>query len=114
MTDEFLKIPKSRMSSRERHLRSQLAQLVSSVGLIRASLNPRNKVCGKPTCRCARGEKHRCLYLLRREGGKRSQLFIPRSLESEAQLCVEAYHRLGELLDELSRIYWDRLKRRDP
>ena len=114
MPERFPRLPKSRMSPRERQLRSQLAQLVSSAGLIRASLNPRDKVCGKPTCRCTRGQRHHSLYLLRNQGAKRSQLFIPRALEPQAQQWVEAHHRLRELLDELSGIYWDKLQRREP
>jgi hypothetical protein len=73
----------------------------------------REKSCGKPTCRCARGEKHPALYLVASEGGKLRQLFIPRSLEDETRECVEAYQKIRELLEELSQIYWDKLKRRE-
>lgn len=107
------RIAKARMSTDERHLRSQLAQLVSSVGLIHATLNPREKVCGKPSCRCARGDKHRSLYLTVSDGGKTRQLFIPRSLEPQARQWVDSYQRLRQLLDELSQIYWDKLRRRE-
>lgn len=112
--ERFPAILKNRMTGRERYLRSQLTQLVSSVGLVRASLNPRDKLCGKPTCRCTRGEKHRSLYLLRSEDAKRRQLFIPRSLESQACEWVEAYQHLRDLVDELSQIYWEKLQRREP
>lgn len=102
------------MSAEERHLRSQLVQLLSGVGLLRASLNPRQKVCGKPACRCARGEKHSALYVMASTEGKPRQLFVPRSLEPQARQWVASYQRIRELLEELSRLYWDKLARREP
>lgn len=106
-------IPKARMSARERELRSRLAQLLSRAALARGSLSVREKSCGKPTCRCARGEKHRAVYLVASDGGKVRQLFIPRTLEAETRECVETYQRIRELLEELSRLHWDKLQRRE-
>lgn len=114
MPDTPPRIPRAHMSPEERHLRSQLVQLLSGVGLLRATLNPRHKVCGKPSCRCARGEKHPALYVIAREGGKPQQLFVPHSLEPQARQWVSSYQRIRELLDELSWIYWDKLSRREP
>jgi hypothetical protein len=108
------RIPRARMSPEERHLRSQLVQLLSSVGFMRATLNPRQKVCGKPGCRCARGEKHFALYVVASEDGKPRQLFVPRTLEPQARQWVASYQRIRELLEELSRLYWDKLSRREP
>ena len=78
------------MSAQERELRSRLAQLLTRAAIVRGSLSVREKSCGKPTCRCARGEKHRAVYLVASEEGKLRQLFIPRSLEADARECVEA------------------------
>lgn len=107
------RLPRSRMSSEERHLRSQLVQMLSGVGLLRATLNPRQKVCGKSGCRCAHGEKHSALYVVASEDGKPHQLFVPRSLEPQARQWVASYQRIRELLEELSRLYWDKLSRRE-
>jgi hypothetical protein len=101
------------MNAAERRIRSQLAQLVSGFPLVRGSPSVRGRTCGKPNCRCARGEKHVSLYLVASEGGKPQQLFIPKALESEARRWVEDYRRVRELLEELSKIYWDKLKRRE-
>jgi hypothetical protein len=108
------RIPRVRMSPEERHLRSQLVQLLSGVGLLRASLNPRQKVCGKPNCRCVRGERHPSLYVMASEDGKPRQLYVPHSLEPQVRQWVASYQRIRELLDELSRLYWDKLARREP
>jgi len=106
-------IPKARMSAREREIRSRLAQLLSREALVRATLSVREKSCGKPTCRCARGELHRALYLVASEEGKLHQLFIPRNLEAQVRECVESYQQIRDLLEELSRLYWDKLQRRE-
>ena|SRR5215204_7091135 len=108
------RISRAQMSPEERHLRSQLVQLLSGAGLLRATLNPRQKVCGTPGCRCARGEKHPALYVMVSRNGKPRQLYVPRSLEPQARQWVASYQRVRELLDELSRLYWDKLTRREP
>lgn len=102
------------MSLKERHLRSQLVQLLSGAGLLRATLNPRQKVCGKSSCRCARGEKHSALYVVASQDGKPHQLFVPHGLEPQARQWVSSYQRVRELLDELSWLYWDKLSDREP
>ena len=101
------------MSDREREIRSRLAQLLSREALVRATLAERERSCGKPYCRCARGEKHRGLYLVASDQGKLHQLFVPRKLESEARECVETYQKIRALLEELSSLYWEKLKRRE-
>jgi hypothetical protein len=108
------RISRAQMSSEERHLRSQLVQLLSGAGLLRATLHPCQKVCGKPGCRCARGEKHPALYVVVSRNGKPRQLYVARSLEPQARQWVASYQRVRHLLDELSRLYWDKLCRREP
>jgi hypothetical protein len=101
------------MSPREREIRSRLNQLIAREAMARGNLSERGKVCGKPNCRCASGEKHPALYLVASDEGRLRQLFIPRKMEAQARDCVEVYHKIRELLEELSQIYWDKLKKRD-
>ena len=58
------------MAPQERQCRSELAKLLSQYGILRGSPLRRQRVCGKPNCRCTRGQKHESLYLLVSEGGK--------------------------------------------
>lgn len=106
-------VPKARMSAREREIRSRLAQLLSREALVRATLSVREKSCGRANCHCARGELHPALYLVASDEGRRHQLFVPRNLADQARECVETYQKIRELLEELSRIYWDKLQRRE-
>jgi len=69
MPDTKRLISKGRMSSQERQLRSVLAKLLSQQGIIHGTLSLRHRVCGKPNCKCADGQKHEGLYLLVRHKG---------------------------------------------
>ena len=101
------------MSSRERQLRSSLAQLTSQAGLLRGSLSIRERLCGKPGCKCTRGEKHISLYLVVSVGGKYRQLFVPKKLESQVRSWVENHRRVRGLLEAVSGICLERVHRRE-
>src|ERR1017187_143317 len=90
------------MSSQERSLRSQLAQLVSSKGLIRGTISTRERVCGKQSCKCTRGEKQVGLYLVVNREGKVRQLFIPQAYEQQVRRWIEEYRRAEEILDQIA------------
>lgn len=101
------------MSSQERSLRSQLAQLVSSKGLIRGTLSTRERMCGKQSCKCTRGEKHVGLYLVVSRDGKVRQLFIPQAYEQKVRRWIEEYRRAEELLDQIADTYWSKIQNRE-
>jgi hypothetical protein len=114
MSDKDRPIPRAAMSVQERRFRSELAQLIDQKGILRGSLLVRRRVCGKPTCKCARGEGHESLYLVVTEGGRTRQLYVPKDWESRVRRWVENQHRARQLMEEISRIYWDRVRdRRD-
>jgi len=102
------------MSVRERQFRSRLAQVVTQRGVIRGTLLVRRRVCGKPTCRCARGERHESLYLAVSEGGRTRQLFVPRTWEAVVRQWVADYRQAQDLLEEISRLAWQKVRARDP
>lgn len=99
------KISRGSMSASERELRSRAAQLVGTTGLLHGTLVERAVVCGKKTCRCARGEKHRALYLTLREGKRQHQLYIPAALEPLVRDWVEQDRTVRGLLAKLSGIH---------
>jgi len=100
------------MSARERAIRSRLAQIVHGQPVMRATPCMREVTCGKASCRCARGDKHRALYVSCRVRGKSRQLFVPRSLEGQVRQWVANYRRVQELLEQLSELWWEELKAR--
>jgi hypothetical protein len=85
--------------------------------LIRGSFGTRARVCGKPSCRCAAGERHLAKYLAASDGGRMRQVHVPAEGEEHVRAGVERYRlfmsaradlaELGqqqlELVDELGR-----------
>lgn len=106
-------IPKIKMSVQERDFRSRLAQSVSSKGFIRGTLSIRERVCGKPVCKCMRGVKHVGLYLVASQDGKPRQLFIPQSYEKKVRQWIEEYRRAEKLLEEIADLHWDKIQKRE-
>lgn len=100
------------MDPAERRVRSQLVKLLSHQPLLRATLARRFRVCGKPGCRCTRGQKHEGLYLVIQQDGKYRQLYVPKDWEDKVTQWVNNAHQAQELMDELSRIYWDKVRQR--
>ena len=100
---------RSQMSSKERTTRSRIAKLIHYAPMMRATVTVRRVTCGKPNCRCAAGERHLAVYITSRKSRARRQLFIPREKEEEVRSWVGNYHRVCELLDELSELFWERV-----
>lgn len=104
---------RTHMTAQERRRRSGLTQLVSQRGLVRGNLLERRRVCGKPNCKCTRGELHVNLYLVFSENGKLRQLFVPRRWEPLIRQWVADYHDARRLLEEISRLYVEKLRKRE-
>jgi hypothetical protein len=79
---------------------------------MRGSLLVRRRVCGKKSCRCTRGQLHESLYLVINENGRTRQLYIPKDWEPAVRQWVEDYHQARLLMDEISRLYWEKVRAR--
>jgi hypothetical protein len=100
------------MPAAERSRRSRLAQLVHQRHFLRGTLSVRSRRCGKPNCRCAKGQPHISLYLVQSHGGKPRQVFVPKSREDHIRTAVEDYQQMQRLMEELSEMEWRRLMER--
>jgi len=103
---------RSQRSAPERHARSRLAQLITEQPFLRGSLVERARPCGKPTCRCQRGQLHRSLYLATRHRGQRALLYIPRALEGTVRLWVANGRRLRQQVQDLHQLQLEQLLQR--
>jgi hypothetical protein len=113
MSGKQREIPRGKMPTRERERRSRLAQLIHGAGLLRGTLAVRERVCGKANCKCARGEeKHVSLYLVASYEGRTRQLFIPKDWEPQVRRWVQHYQEARKLLEEVSLLYWDKVRKR--
>lgn len=96
-------------------LRAELQRLTRV--LVFGTLAERGRVCGKPTCRCARGEKHPAVQLAHWAGdGKTRSQHVPYAIVDTVREGVEAWHRaqaiLRELADRNRARVWTQARRR--
>lgn len=103
---------RSSLAAAERDLRSRIAQLLHSRWLLHATLAPRQRRCGKPNCRCTRGQLHVSLYVVQSRQGRLRQLYVPQHWESRVRQAVADYQQLQQLLEEVSEREWERLQSR--
>lgn len=103
---------RSSVSDAERRWRSRIAQMAHSQRWMRGTLSPRQGRCGKPNCRCARGELHSSLYLVQSHQGKARQLCVPKSWEERVRQAVSGYQEMQRLIEEVSEQEWARLRQR--
>ena len=103
---------RSQMTREEREFRSRLKPYIGYQELLRGTLSVRERVCGKPNCRCTKGKKHISLFLSRGKNGKVEQLYVPKEKEELVRRWVKNYRDVQKLLEKISSAYWDRLKRK--
>jgi len=105
-------------SERERfsRLRQTLLQLAGEIaGLVKPLFSDRpvikgtvyelKRKCGKPGCKCARGELHTRMVLSASEGGKTRLQVIPPGSLGEVQEKVRRYQELRRVRARLGEIY---------
>lgn len=102
------------MTPAERKLRSELTRLLHSEGILRGNLSLRERTCGKPNCRCVtQGQKHVALYVVLRDEGKFRQVFVPRDLHELVRGWVENHKRCRDLLEEISKLQYEKIRKRE-
>jgi len=85
-------------------------EIALSREVIRGSVVFLRRACGKTNCRCARGQKHRSLYLSRSKNGKTSMTYVPKKHEQKLLEASGRYQRIKALLNELSEANLKKLK----
>lgn len=103
---------RTHMAADERELRSTLNRLLCQEGVLHGTLVTRKRVCGKSTCRCTKGQLHESLYLVVTEGGKSRQMYVPRQWEAPVRQWIQQYLQARQLLDDLSRLHWQKVRHR--
>ena len=88
----------------EQQRREHVDSLVGSEALIEGSFVTLGRKCGKPTCRCASGEKHYSKFLSRSEQGRTRLIYIPAGDEVEVARKAERYRRLRQARAELMKL----------
>src|SRR5580658_6069910 len=105
-------IPSSTLRRRRAQLLKQMPSLET---LLRGSLIERYKRCGKPGCKCADGPGHGPKYYLSVSfPGRRPQMdYVPQEAHAQSAEFVANYHRAREILEAISEINHELLRRRE-
>ena len=81
--------------------------------VVRGSLIERHLRCGKPSCRCAKGQGHRAYYLtVSFARGRTEQVTVPKALVPAVERWLSNYDRWWRVLEEVGAINRDLLRRR--
>jgi hypothetical protein len=84
--------------------RRDLAPILEERGpLIRGFLGTRTRTCGKPSCRCAQGERHSSMYLSASDAGQTRQVHVPAADEVRVAEAVERYRRFRRARSQLAK-----------
>jgi hypothetical protein len=52
------------------------------------------------------------LYLVQSQAGKLRQICVPQAWQERVRRAVDDYHKMQELIEEVSELEWKRLKER--
>ena len=98
-----------------RRRRAALTRLVPPLrDILRGSLTERYLTCGKPDCKCARGERHGPVWYLSvsLDPSHRTGMTVPPAQLVQVQRGIESYRRVKEHLEKISDINRE-LRRRE-
>ncbi len=103
-------------SSLRRRRRALLRRFPNLEAILKGSLIERYKRCGKPGCKCARGRGHGPKYYLSiSRTGQRPQMdYVPQEYLDQVQEYLANHRLVREILDEISQINQELLRRRKP
>lgn len=91
------------------HLTDEVRQLVdpflSDKPVIKGSVYELKRKCGKPGCKCARGELHRRMVVSASEKGKTKLRVIPRGTLVEVESKVRRYQKLRRARTRLGEVH---------
>lgn len=101
----------TKVLGRKAALLTELATLGET--LVRGALVRTRRKCGRPGCECEKGVRHPFCYLSRAVEGRRNKIVYVRPVEEEAfEAGLAAYRRAWAVIEELSAINIDIVKRR--
>jgi hypothetical protein len=81
--------------------------------ILRGSLTERYLTCGKPGCKCARGERHGPIWYLSvsLDEMHRRGATVPAQQVAQVRRGIESYHRVKEHLEKISDLNRELLRR---
>lgn len=86
-----------------------LHPLLDEKPMIKGTLYPLRRKCGKPSCRCARGQLHETMMLSASIAGKTKLWTIPAERIEKIREMTERYRRFRRARTEFVKLYGQRL-----
>lgn len=92
---------------------AHVARLLGAQAMVSGSFIALDRACGKSTCRCATGRKHRSKYLSRSVGGRTQLVYVPAHDEVAIAAKAERYRRFREARATLMKLATETAKAAD-
>ena len=101
------------LTPEERQAISRLRQMLNEPGFLHASLIRQRRRCGKDYCRCSRSKRyyHKSWLIGQTIKGKTQMKHLRPELLEQVRVWIKRYREADALLERISRLYWERLKR---
>lgn len=87
-----------------RMLDSRLKKLGGTKPILAASLCAYSYRCGKPSCRCQRGQLHHGQHLTDKHNGRTRSVYVPKDLLPEVHSWLAEHKRIKQLLHEIHQL----------
>lgn len=100
-------------SRAERGRDRRMQKILDFREFLKGSLVETEVRCGKPNCRCARGQRHRVLHLSYSQGGRTKRVYVPRPLANEVRKWIANRKKLMSVLDEVLELNVKLLKEKE-
>lgn len=95
----------------ERKRDAVFLKMPHTVKIIKGTLVEVKRVCGKPNCKCKKGDKHICLCLSQYIDGKSKMSYIPKVIEKEVREYVQNYKKIIQCVNELTKTNMEIMKK---
>jgi len=79
-------------------------RMLKSREMVKGSVITLARRCGKPGCKCNRGEKHKSKYLSISDGGKTRMIYLKPEMEMKAGEAAERYRRFRSARARLVKV----------
>ena len=102
----------STLALRERR-KKVVRQVPNLQEILRGSLMERYLTCGKPGCKCTRGERHGPVWYLSvtLRAGKTVGMQVPKEKVERIRSWVENHRKVKESLEAIAEINWELVRR---
>lgn len=104
MGDDASRI-RQQISRLEREHARLVQRMLKSTNMVKGSVVTLSRTCGKPGCKCTRGEKHTSKYLSISAGNKTRMVYLKPGMEMPISQAVDRYRRFRQARARLVKVH---------